>query len=106
MYNEETLLKKVDSHLKDREIGLLKSLITDLDEFNEKYGNGIVETYIDFDDVGNDSEFDPYETFSIRLHNKNTKKQANVHDHLSIGQLDDCLCAIECYHEEMNHIMK
>ena len=103
MYREEELLKKVNGHLKENDIKLLKSLISDLDEFNEKYGNGSVEIYIDFDDVGNYSEFDPYETFSIKLHNIKFKDvpHEKVHDYLNIHQLDDCLCAIELYHEKL-----
>lgn len=103
MYKEKELLEKVKGHIKDNDINLLKALIKDIDEFNSKYLNGICVMYIDFDNVGNYSEFDPYETYSIRLHNLSNNdnvSDVNVHDHLDIHQLDDCLCAIESYHEE------
>ena len=103
MYRQNELLEKVKDHLKENKIKLLEALIKDVDEFNDKYTKKGFEIYIDFDNVGDGSEFDPYETFSIRLRYKSSEKyiESNVHDLLDIRQLDDCLCTLCCYFEEV-----
>lgn len=110
MYKKEELLNKVKGHLKGKDdMKLLESLISDLDDFNFRYGNSFTEIYIDFDDVGSDVELDPYETFSVKIHDKSGLDDKNtirvVHGGLDIHQLDDCLCMLEEYFEETREAM-
>jgi len=111
MYNKEELLKKIEGHIKENEIKLLNSLIDDLDEFNKKYADRFIEVYIDFDDVGNDSEWDTYETFSLRIKptfdSKQTYKEGNnIHSGMSLDELDTACCVLEQYFEEKDDIVK
>jgi hypothetical protein len=106
MFKEKEILQKVKGHISERHVDLLKALISDVDEFNEKYTDENTELYIEFDNEGDDSECDPYETFSIRIRYKegDVIEFGCVHSMLGINQLDDCLCALCCYFEELDEV--
>jgi len=115
MYKEEELFEKVKGHVKENDIKLLHGLVDDINELNQKYVDECFEVYIDFDNVGIDcGEYDPYETFSIRLRYNTDKVKldrkiridANIHDGLDIHTLDDCLCTLCCYFEELEDAYK
>jgi hypothetical protein len=110
MYKEQELFEKVNGHIKEGEVKLLHSLVEEVDELNEKYVDSKFEVYIDFDNIGNGGgEFDPYETFSARIRYKLDDKirfDTNIHSELSIHQLDDCLCMLHSYFEELEDCYK
>lgn len=102
MYKEKTLLKKVKNHINDDDKSLLDALISDINDFNKSHAKEPWELYIDYEDDGGDwDEYTLYETFSINLYWKKglNKSDTNIHDGLTIGQLDDCLCAIEVFYD-------
>lgn len=107
MYKQEELFDKVHGHIQEKDLNLLKALVEDLNEFNDKYCLPSFCIYIDFDNEGDYSEYDPYCTFSIRIHDmvNEGKCDENIHDYLDIHQLDDCLCAIEIYEEEKEKLL-
>lgn len=103
MYNKDKLLNKTEKLITDIEKNLLDKLIDDVDEFNSDYGNAGVSLAIDFDDVGNDGEYNPYKTFSLKL--KKGKYEAVVIDNLKLHELDVACAAIYGYFDELHGLV-
>lgn len=107
MYNEQQLYKKVNGHLTPSEIGILEALVKDVNEFNEKYCAPKVEVYIDFCDIDDGGEWNPYETFSIKFH---TKKEMGLKytpvlcSEMGLRELDNSLCTLLGYFEELDEL--
>lgn len=110
MYKEEELYKKVEGHLNENEIKLLESLVDDINGFNKNHANNKVEVYIDYDNVGTDGEYDPYETFQIKLKptiiKLNQKVVPVITSDLSLHDLDVAVCTLEGYFDELKFLLK
>lgn len=103
MYNENILLKKVEGHIKGNEKNLLNGLITDVNEFNSDYSNPEASVFIDFDNVGNNSDYDPYETFSLKL--KRNNRESVIIDNMDLHELDIACAAIYGYFDELHRLV-
>lgn len=103
MYNENILLKKVEGHIKDNEKNLLNGLITDVNEFNSDYCNPEASVFIDFDNVGNNGDYDPYETFSLKL--KRNNRESVIIDNMDLHELDIACAAIYGYFDELHGLI-
>lgn len=104
MYNEDILLKKVEGHIKDNEKNILNGLIQDVKEFNSDYCNPEASVFIDFDNVGNDGDYDPYETFSLKL--KRNNRESVIIDNMDLHELDIACAAIYGYFDEVSELLQ
>ena len=109
MFNKEELLNKVKGHIDvENNEDLLNSLIDEIDDFNERYVDRFGELYIDFVNESTGYEFDPYETFNIKIKKsyKGNEVIPVIVSELSLKELDVAICTLTQYFEEFQGIKK
>ena len=112
MYKKEEFFEKIRNHVKENDHPLVRSLVEEIETVNEKLKDKgeIYELFIDFYDVDEISEFNPFLTYSLRIKpvDDNQDKPAVAYESLvgemNLRELDNVVCAISSLIEEKENI--
>ena len=112
MYKKEEFFEKIRNHVKEDDHPLVRSLVEEIETVNEKLKDKgeIYELFIDFYDVDEISEFNPFLTYSLRIKpvDDNRDKPAVAYESLvgemNLRELDNVVCAISSLIEEKENI--
>lgn len=112
MYKKEEFFEKIRNHVKENDHPLVRSLVEEIETVNEKLKDEgeIYELFIDFYDVDEISEFNPFLTYSLRIKpvDGNQDKPAVAYESLvgemNLRELDNVVCAISSLIEEKENI--
>ena len=112
MYKKEEFFEKIRKHVKKDDHPLIRSLVEEIETTNEKLKDEgeVYELFIDFYDVDEISEFNPFLTYSLKIKpvDDNTDKPAIVYESLvgemNLQELDNVVCAVSSLIEEKENI--
>lgn len=112
MYKKEEFFEKIRNHVKEDEHPLVRSLVEEIETVNEKLKDKgeIYELFIDFYDVDEIFEFNPFLTYSLRIKpvDDNQDKPVVAYESLvgemNLRELDNVVCAISSLIEEKENI--
>ena len=112
MYKKEEFFEKIRNHVKEDDHPLVRSLVEEIETVNEKLKDKgeIYELFIDFYDVDEISEFNPFLTYSLRIKpvDDNQDKPAVAYESLvgemNLRELDNVVCAVSSLIEEKENI--
>lgn len=112
MYKKEEFFEKIRNHVKEDDHPLVRSLVEEIETVNEKLKDEgeIYELFIDFYDIDEISEFNPFLTYSLRIKpvDDNQDKPAVAYESLvgemNLRELDNVVCAISSLIEEKENI--
>lgn len=112
MYKKEEFFEKIRNHVKEDDHPLVRSLVEEIETVNEKLKDKgeIYELFIDFYDVDEISEFNPFLTYSLRIKpvDDNQDKPAVAYESLvgemNLKELDNVVCAVSSLIEEKENI--
>ena len=112
MYKKEEFFEKIRNHVKEDDHPLVRSLVEEIETVNEKLKDKgeIYELFIDFYDVDEISEFNPFLTYSLRIKpvDDNQDKPVVAYESLvgemNLRELDNVVCAISSLIEEKENI--
>ena len=112
MYKKEEFFEKIRNHVKEDDHPLVRSLVEEIETVNEKLKDKgeIYELFIDFYDVDEISEFNPFLTYSLKIKpvDDNQDKPAVAYESLvgemNLRELDNVVCAISSLIEEKENI--
>ena len=112
MYRKEEFFEKIRKHVKKDDHPLIRSLVEEIETTNEKLKDEgeVYELFIDFYDVDEISEFNPFLTYSLKIKpvDDNNDKPAIVYESLvgemNLQELDNVVCAVSSLIEEKENI--
>ena len=112
MYRKEEFFEKIRKHVKKDDHPLIRSLVEEIETTNEKLKDEgeIYELFIDFYDVDEISEFNPFLTYSLKIKpvDDNNDKPAITYESLvgemNLQELDNVVCAVSSLIEEKENI--
>lgn len=112
MYKKEEFFEKIRKHVKKDDHPLIRSLVEEIETTNEKLKDKgeVYELFIDFYDVDEISEFNPFLTYSLKIkpEEDNNDKPASAYESLvgemNLQQLDNVVCAVSSLIEEKENI--
>lgn len=112
MYKKEEFFEKIRKHVKKDDHPLIRSLVEEIETTNEKLKDKgeVYELFIDFYDVDEISEFNPFLTYSLKIKpvDDNNDKPASAYESLvgemNLQQLDNVVCAVSSLIEEKENI--
>ena len=112
MYRKEEFFEKIRKHVKKDDHPLIRSLVEEIETTNEKLKDKgeVYELFIDFYDVDEISEFNPFLTYSLKIKpvEDNNDKPASAYESLvgemNLQQLDNVVCAVSSLIEEKENI--
>lgn len=112
MYKKEEFFEKIRKHVKEDDHPLVQSLVEEIETANEKLKNEgeNYELFIDFYDVDEISEFNPFLTYSLKIKpvDDNNDKPAMAYESLvgemNLRELDNVVCAVSSLIEEKEDI--
>lgn len=112
MYKKEEFFEKIRIHVKEDDHPLVRSLVEEIETVNEKLKDEgeIYELFIDFYDVDEISEFNPFLTYSLRIKpvDDNQDKPAVAYEclvgEMNLRELDNVVCAVSSLIEEKEDI--
>lgn len=112
MYKKEEFFEKIRKHVKKDDHPLIRSLVEEIETTNEKLKDKgeVYELFIDFYDVDEISEFNPFLTYSLKIKpvEDNNDKPASAYESLvgemNLQQLDNVVCAVSSLIEEKENI--
>ena len=112
MYRKEEFFEKIRKHVKKDDHPLIRSLVEEIETTNEKLKDKgeVYELFIDFYDVDEISEFNPFRTYSLKIKpvDDNNDKPAIAYESLvgemNLQELDNVVCAVSSLIEEKENI--
>ena len=112
MYQKEEFFEKIRKHVKKDDHPLIRSLVEEIETTNEKLKDEgeVYELFIDFYDVDEISEFNPFLTYSLKIKpvDDNNDKPAITYESLvgemNLQELDNVVCAVSSLIEEKENI--
>ena len=112
MYKKEEFFEKIRKHVKKDDHPLIRSLVEEIETTNEKLKDKgeVYELFIDFYDVDEISEFNPFLTYSLKIKpvEDNNDKPAIAYESLvgemNLQELDNVVCAVSSLIEEKENI--
>ena len=112
MYRKEEFFEKIRKHVKKDDHPLIRSLVEEIETTNEKLKDEgeVYELFIDFYDVDEISEFNPFLTYSLKIKpvENNNDKPASAYESLvgemNLQELDNVVCAVSSLIEEKENI--
>ena len=112
MYRKEEFFEKIRKHVKKDDHPLIRSLVEEIETTNEKLKDKgeVYELFIDFYDVDEISEFNPFLTYSLKIKpvEDNNDKPASAYESLvgemNLQELDNVVCAVSSLIEEKENI--
>ena len=112
MYKKEEFFEKIRKHVKKDDHPLIRSLVEEIETTNEKLKDKgeVYELFIDFYDVDEISEFNPFLTYSLKIKpvDDNNDKPAITYESLvgemNLQELDNVVCAVSSLIEEKENI--
>ena len=112
MYKKEEFFEKIRKHVKKDDHPLIRSLVEEIETTNEKLKDKgeVYELFIDFYDVDEISEFNPFLTYSLKIKpvEDNNDKPAITYESLvgemNLQELDNVVCAVSSLIEEKENI--
>ena len=112
MYRKEEFFEKIRKHVKKDDHPLIRSLVEEIETTNEKLKDEgeVYELFIDFYDVDEISEFNPFLTYSLKIKpvEDNNDKPASAYESLvgemNLQELDNVVCAVSSLIEEKENI--
>ena len=112
MYKKEEFFEKIRKHVKKDDHPLIQSLVEEIETTNEKLKDKgeVYELFIDFYDVDEISEFNPFLTYSLKIKpvDDNNDKPAIAYESLvgemNLKELDNVVCAVSSLIEEKENI--
>ena len=112
MYKKEEFFEKIRKHVKKDDHPLIRSLVEEIETTNEKLKDEgeVYELFIDFYDVDEISEFNPFLTYSLKIKpvDDNNDKPAIAYESLvgemNLQELDNVVCAVSSLIEEKENI--
>lgn len=112
MYRKEEFFEKIRKHVKKDNHPLIRSLVEEIETTNEKLKDEgeVYELFIDFYDVDEISEFNPFLTYSLKIKpvDDNNDKPASAYESLvgemNLQELDNVVCAVSSLIEEKENI--
>lgn len=112
MYRKEEFFEKIRKHVKKDDHPLIRSLVEEIETTNEKLKDEgeVYELFIDFYDVDEISEFNPFLTYSLKIKpvDDNNDKPASAYESLvgemNLQELDNVVCAVSSLIEEKENI--
>lgn len=112
MYRKEEFFEKIRKHVKKDDHPLIRSLVEEIETTNEKLKDKgeVYELFIDFYDVDEISEFNPFLTYSLKIKpvDDNNNKHAIAYESLvgemNLQELDNVVCAVSSLIEEKENI--
>ena len=112
MYRKEEFFEKIRKHVKKDDHPLIWSLVEEIETTNEKLKDKgeVYELFIDFYDVDEISEFNPFLTYSLKIKpvDDNNDKPAITYESLvgemNLQELDNVVCAVSSLIEEKENI--
>lgn len=112
MYRKEEFFEKIRKHVKKDDHPLIRSLVEEIETTNEKLKDEgeVYELFIDFYDVDEISEFNPFLTYSLKIKpvDDNNDKPAIAYESLvgemNLQELDNVVCAVSSLIEEKENI--
>lgn len=112
MYRKEEFFEKIRKHVKKDVHPLIRSLVEEIETTNEKLKDKgeVYELFIDFYDVDEISEFNPFLTYSLKIKpvDDNNDKPASAYESLvgemNLQELDNVVCAVSSLIEEKENI--
>ena len=112
MYRKEEFFEKIRKHVKKDDHPLIWSLVEEIETTNEKLKDEgeVYELFIDFYDVDEISEFNPFLTYSLKIKpvDDNNDKPAITYESLvggmNLQELDNVVCAVSSLIEEKENI--
>lgn len=112
MYKKEEFFEKIRNHVKENDHPLVRSLVEEIETVNEKLKNKgeNYELFIDFYDVDEFSEFNPFLTYSLRIkpvydnQDKPTVAYECLVGEMNLRELDNVVCAVSTLIEEKENI--
>ena len=112
MYKKEEFFEKIRKHVKKDDHPLIRSLVEEIETTNEKLKDKgeVYELFIDFYDVDEISEFNPFLTYSLKIKpvEDNNDKPASAYESLvgemNLQELDNVVCAVSSLIEEKENI--
>lgn len=112
MYKKEEFFEKIRKHVKKDDHPLIRSLVEEIETTNEKLKDKgeVYELFIDYYDVDEISEFNPFLTYSLKIKpvEDNNDKSAGAYESLvgemNLQQLDNVVCAVSSLIEEKENI--
>ena len=112
MYRKEEFFEKIRKHVKKDDHPLIRSLVEEIETTNEKLKDKgeVYELFIDFYDVDEISEFNPFLTYSLKIKpvDDNNDKPASAYESLvgemNLQELDNVVCAVSSLIEEKENI--
>ena len=112
MYKKEEFFEKIRKHVKKDDHPLIRSLVEEIETTNEKLKDKgeVYELFIDFYDVDEISEFNPFLTYSLKIKpvDDNNDKPAIAYESLvgemNLKELDNVVCAVSSLIEEKENI--
>ena len=112
MYKKEEFFEKIRKHVKKDDHPLIRSLVEEIETTNEKLKDKgeVYELFIDFYDVDEISEFNPFLTYSLKIKpvDDNNDNPAITYERLvgdmNLQELDNVGCADSSLIEEKENI--
>ena len=112
MYKKEEFFEKIRKHVKKDDHPLIRSLVEEIETTNEKLKDKgeVYELFIDFYDVDEISEFNPFLTYSLKIKpvDDNNDKPVITYESLvgemNLQELDNVVCAVSSLIEEKENI--
>lgn len=112
MYRKEEFFEKIRKHVKKDDHPLIRSLVEEIETTNEKLKDKgeVYELFIDFYDIDEISEFNPFLTYSLKIKpvDDNNDKPASAYESLvgemNLQELDNVVCAVSSLIEEKENI--
>lgn len=112
MYRKEEFFEKIRKHVKKDDHPLIQSLVEEIESTNEKLKDEgeVYELFIDFYDVDEISEFNPFLTYSLKIKpvDDNNDKPVITYESLvgemNLQELDNVVCAVSSLIEEKENI--
>ena len=112
MYRKEEFFEKIRKHVKKDDHPLIRSLVEEIETTNEKLKDKgeVYELFIDFYDVDEISEFNPFLTYSLKIKpvDDNNDKPVITYESLvgemNLQELDNVVCAVSSLIEEKENI--
>lgn len=112
MYRKEEFFEKIRKHVKKDDHPLIRSLVEEIETTNEKLKDEgeVYELFIDFYDVDEISEFNPFLTYSLKIKpvEDNNDKPASAYESLvgemNLQELDNVVCGVSSLIEEKENI--
>ena len=112
MYKKEEFFEKIRKHVKKDDHPLIRSLVEEIETTNEKLKDRgeVYELFIDFYDVDEISEFNPFLTYSLKIkpvddnNDKPTITYESLVGEMNLQELDNVVCAVSSLIEEKENI--